>query len=158
MGYTHYWIRNGSGYTEADLFTAYFVFADMARQIIETAERQGIQVADAYGERVGGWQIDNDAVRFNGYGKDAHETFTFERVCPKPQSWMTDTSYFDCCKTARKPYDTVVTAMLVAVSQAYGDTVQVSSDGSPSEWEDGLRLFEEATGNYATAPLRTVIV
>lgn len=150
MGYTHYWYRDESGYTEADLFTAYFVFVDMAKQIIETAKRQGILLADKYGETLNGETVDNGEVSLNGYADDAHETFVWYRECPPAQSWVKDKFFHDFCKTARKPYDTVVTAMLIAVKEAYGDAVILGSDGSPSEWEDGQRLFEEATGNYAT--------
>jgi hypothetical protein len=150
MGYTHYWYRNEAGYTDADLFTAYFVFADMAKQIFETAKRQGILLADKYGETLNGETVDNGEVSFNGYADDAHETFAWYRECPPAQPYMKDSRYFDCCKTARKPYDAVVTAMLLAVKEAYGDAVTLESDGLPSEWEDGERLFEEATGNYAT--------
>lgn len=158
MGFSHYWHRNESGHTEADLFTAYFVFADMARQIFDTAKRQGIALADLSGQTLNGETVDDNEVSFNGYGTDSHESFVWSRNCPQPQSWMTGSTYFDCCKTARKPYDTVVTALLVAVKKAYGDAVLISSDGSPSEWEDGLRLFEEATGDYATVPFATASV
>lgn len=155
MGYTHSWYRNEAGYTDADLFTAYFVFADMARQIFDTAKRQGILLADKYGETLNGETVDNGEVSFNGYADDAYETFAWYRECPPTQEWMDKNRYHDFCKTNKNNYDTVVTAILVAVKKAYGDAVEIFSDGAPSEWEDGLRLFEEATGEYATAPLAT---
>ena len=150
MGYTHYWYRNEDGVSEADTFTAYFVFADMARQILETAQKQGIELADANGERLGVWQVNGETVSFNGFSEEAHESFVWERVCPEPQDYVKDGAYFNFCKTAQKPYDAVVTAVLLAVRQAYGDTVRIASDGGFFEWKDGVRLFEEATGMVPT--------
>jgi hypothetical protein len=156
MGYTHRWFRSDHTAPEADTYNFYAEFTRYAVQIIQTAQVQGIQLADPSGEHLGAWRVDGDSVRLNGYGENSHESFVWEKVCPKPDVWVGEDAYFDFCKTNRKPYDTVVTALLVAVSQAYGDTVSVSSDGSPSEWEDGVRLFQEATGLVATVPFEKV--
>ena len=158
MGYTHYWYRDESRMFTEDTFDFYGEFAEMARQICETAEKQGIKLADAHGERLGAWQVDGESVRLNGYGEDSHESFVWDRVCPEPQEWVKDVSYFDFCKTNRKPYDTVVTALLLAVREAYGDAVRISSDGGFFEWQDGVSLFEEATGLVPTTALDNVSV
>jgi hypothetical protein len=60
--------------------------------------------------------------------------------------------FFDFCKTARKPYDAVVTACLILLKQTYGDAVEVSSDGSWSEWQDGRDLYAKVFGVEARAP------
>jgi hypothetical protein len=150
MGYTHYWNRDESLMFPQDSLDFYAEFTRYAVQVIQTAEKQGIQLADLSGEHLGAWRVDGESVRLNGYGKDAHESFVWEKVCPKPQG------FYDFCKTARNPYDVVVTALLLGAREAYGDAVRISSDGSPSEWEDGLRLFQQATGLVVTVPFDTV--
>lgn len=82
-------------------------------------------------------------VRFNGIDDDGHEPFDIPRVMQRA-NWQTPDEYgrlFDFCKTARKPYDTLVCAVLIAFKYHFGDQVAVSSDGSwdgewygPSEW------------------------
>lgn len=156
MGYTHYWYRDESLMSPQDALDFYAEFTRYAVQIIQTAENQGLQLADPSGQHLGAWRVDGESVRLNGYGEDAHESFVWEKVCPEPQDWVKEGGFYDFCKTQRKPYDVVVTALLLGAREAYGDAVRISSDGSPSEWEDGVRLFREATGLVATVPFETV--
>lgn len=156
MGYTHYWYRDESLMFPQDALDFYAEFTRYAVQIIQTAEKQGVQLADPSGQHLGAWRVDGESVRLNGYAENSHESFVWEKVCPEPQDWVKESGYFDFCKTAQKPYDVVVTALLLGAREAYGDAVRISSDGSPSEWEDGVRLFREATGLVATLPFDTV--
>lgn len=150
MGYTHSWSRDESLLSPEDYRDFYAEFTGLAVKVIQTAQEQGIQLADPTGEHLGAWRVDGDSVRLNGYGEDAHESFVWEKVCPEPDG------FYDFCKTNRKPYDVVVTALLLAVQEAYGNAVRISSDGTPSEWEDGVRLFYQATGLVSTVPFDTV--
>lgn len=156
MGYTHYWNRDESLMFPEDSREFYAEFTRYAVQIIQTAEKQGIELADLSGEHLGAWRVDGESVRLNGYSEDSYEGFVWEKVCPEPQPWVKEGGFFGFCKTVQKPYDVVVTALLLAVQEAYGSAVRISSDGSPSEWEDGVRLFREATGLVATVPFETV--
>ena len=156
MGYTHSWTRNESLMFPEDVRDFYAEFTRLAVQVIQTAEQQGIKLADPSGEHLGAWRVDGDSVRLNGYGEDSHESFVWEKVCPEPQDWVKDGGYFDFCKTNRKPYDVVVTALLLAVRESYGDAVRISSDGGFFDWKDGVRLFEEATGLVPTTSLDNV--
>ena len=55
---------------------------------------------------------------------------------------------FNFCKTARKPYDTYVTATLIAALDHWGsDVVKVSSDGSIQEWEEGIEHYMDCLTN-----------
>jgi hypothetical protein len=66
-------------------------------------------------------------------GRDGHETF----VLNPSGSW-------DFCKTARKPYDVVVTTILLRASILMGKAFHLSSDGA---WgEDGWPAAEELFG------------
>jgi hypothetical protein len=156
MGYTHYWNRDESLLSPEDYREFYAQFTRLAVKVIQTAEQQGIEIADPSGEHLGAWRVDGESVRLNGYGEHFREGFVWKKVCPEPQPWVKEGGFFDFCKTEREPYDVVVTALLLAAREAYGSAVRISSDGLPSDWEDGLRLFYQATGLVATVPFDTV--
>jgi hypothetical protein len=140
MGYTHYYTKTGTSTEDARLFE---MFMNGARTIIEYATTvDKIQLADGMGNNLGGWECTKEDVWFNGYGPDSHETF----------NWSLDSSGFGFTKTARKPYDAVVTACLIHLYDVYGDLVSIGSDGSWSEWSDGARLYRNATGLTAKPP------
>jgi hypothetical protein len=57
-----------------------------------------------------------------------------------------DGKRFACCKTAYRPYDVVVTAILIAAKRHFGAAITVASDGEDKDWEDGRMLVEVACG------------
>ena len=70
-------------------------------------------------------------IRFNGKGEEGHETFML----------TPDSQEFNFCKTAQKPYDIVVVAILCLLAH-HTSGVTVSSDGGISDWTDGLALAQ----------------
>jgi len=86
--------------------------------------------------------VDSDYIRFNGHGPAGHETFFLERDGLRG---------FNFCKTARKPYDEAVTAVLCIVGHhltkegTLKDPYYISSDGYFSEWT-GRELATRALG------------
>ena len=76
---------------------------------------------------------------FNGDGKEGHQAFVLYRVRPPLQKWDTGDEAFQCCKTAQKPYDLAVVAVLCYIASRHEGLLSVGSDGDISEWEDGLR-------------------
>lgn len=104
MGYTHYW-----GERTDDGDEAWKRLIDRASKAIKLAR---VKV------RLGPLQIDYRAIRLNGVGEDGHETFCLSRAGEE----------FTFCKTARKPYDLVVTAILTIAMEEIG--LDVSSDGA----------------------------
>ena len=100
MGYTHYW-SNDRSFTAAE----WREVQKVARKVIKTAKAQGIALQ---------FESDNsrppfvghDVIRFNGPGDDGHETFYLTRTADE----------FSFCKTARKPYDAAVVAILQAAA------------------------------------------
>jgi hypothetical protein len=141
MGYTHYFTKVAADREDSRRFE---MFARGARTIIEYATTyDNIQIANAMGDKLGGWEITDEVVAFNGYGSDSHESFY----------WSINSDGFDFCKTAYKPYDSVVTACLIHLKDVYGDLVSIGSDGSWSEWRDGARLYRNATGLTAENPM-----
>ena len=122
MGYTHYWELLSS----VDE-TAWARICDAAKRILSEATSMGIPLQ---------WESDVDAmpevstemIRFNGVEEDGHETFL---VTPNPK--------WDFCKTARKPYDTVVVAMLCMLEQLA--EFSWSSDGDKRDHLAGKQLW-----------------
>ena len=65
-------------------------------------------------------------------------------VMPDPESIG---KVFSCCKTAYKPYDLAVTAVLVAAVHHFGkDAFIVSSDGDMEHWFEGVALCQALFG------------
>ena len=146
MGYTHYFPRAME--IEEDRFLQ---FARACAKIIHNADAE---VCFEFNEVSLPPQITPDMVRFNGIGDDGHETFYFPRVVTDDEAGYQTEDYrarwggklFTFCKTARKDYDTIVTACLFAALYYLPEEVDVSSDGDTEDWREGRKLFEEATG------------
>jgi hypothetical protein len=66
--------------------------------------------------------------------EDGHETFY---ISPRY------TKEWNFCKTARKPYDTVVVAFLVMLNDVNPDFTW-SSDGEDEDHEAGRKIYEES--------------
>jgi len=67
-----------------------------------------------------------------------HDTFSIQKK---------GTSSYTFCKTARKPYDLMVTATLVLYAKHFGViNTNISSDGDLSEWVDGIKLVRDTVG------------
>lgn len=76
---------------------------------------------------------DEYCITFNGIGNDAHETFVIESTGRG----------FNCCKTARKPYDLFVTAVITLAQFYSPGTWQFSTDGVEDDWLPGLELARQ---------------
>ena len=90
-----------------------------------------------------------DGIRFNGVGEDGHETFvipanTVDGSAPRYPGQRTPG--WDFCKTAQKPYDLIVVAVLATLTHYAPDSFSCSSDGWPTDWVDGVRFAREVTG------------
>lgn len=75
-------------------------------------------------------------------GDCSYESFIIERIL-KPERWQQpDENGFlwNFCKTAYRPYDLAVTAVLVAAKHHFGELFHVSSDGDDDLWWDAKLL------------------
>lgn len=77
-------------------------------------------------------EFSKDRILFNGCGDLGHETFHLSRKA----------SEGDFCKTARKPYDLMVTACLV-LYKAYFPKVGIGSDGDIADWQEAFKFIAE---------------
>ncbi|KAK1829155.1 hypothetical protein QBC39DRAFT_373978 [Podospora conica] len=117
MGYTHYWtLPSPKQWQQA--------FPQLVSDALLIAQSlPNIPLCLTYGEETEPplFSVDH-GIRLNG--RDwSHEDFVLTR---------TREASFKFCKTARKPYDVVVTAILLRASMIAG--LEVRSDGDWDEW------------------------
>lgn len=81
-------------------------------------------------------------------GDCSHETFYIERVLQPTDYLKPDDGgrYFNCCKTAFKPYDVAVTAALIILRRHLGDEIEITSDGEDQHFFDGKMICQMALG------------
>lgn len=154
MGYTHYFphMRDFTDAEWEEIKTA-------AVAIIATAK---IPLAWEYTEPKMPPQVDAEQIRFNGVGENGHETFVVSRSLTKlAKRWdyyaeqYKERGYvFVFCKTALKPYDVVVTAVLSAIADLAPGALDIDSDGEPQDWRAGVALANQALkGQHITNPI-----
>ena len=149
MGYTHYW-RQKETLNQSD----WALVVEDARAILE---KTTVPLAWEYDESDRPPQIDGELVRFNGLGDDGHETLYLTRQRRdlydyEKQFEDAKDGAFSFCKTAYKPYDVVVVAVLACLSDRFPEAFTVSSDGEEDEWLAGLILAREATERTIDVP------
>jgi len=116
LGYTHYWTLKGCA--PADDWHA--AITDI-RKLLKTKGKLVQFESDTAAPPT----VDALEVRFNGVGNMGHETFSIrsdgETGTHRP-GWA-------FCKTARKPYDLVVTACLLVLKAKMPLWIELDSDG-----------------------------
>jgi hypothetical protein len=132
MGYTHYFTVKEAIHEEN-----WNAFVADVTAIIYNSEA-GIAGWDGTGSPELG-----DIIRFNGVREMSHETFYLSN----------GKDGFNFCKTAFKPYDEVVTAVLIRAKYYFGEALSVGSDGYWSEWQAGRDLYERTFGEVAENPI-----
>lgn len=110
MGYTHYWKQVGENPDDSQ----WEAICAEAQRVIDSANHP-IAGWDGDGEP----EINDSYISLNGCGEDSHETFRLHRV----------DADFEFCKTARKPYDATVVAILRAAKRFAPGWLNLSSDG-----------------------------
>lgn len=82
--------------------------------------------------------IGEQSIRFNGFGEEGHETFLLRREFDPA---------FEFCKTARKPYDLIVCAVLIAANHYAPGWLQINSDGDVADgWGEALQWAQDVLG------------
>ena len=138
MGYTHYWtLKKSSAKKFKDFSDTCKILHD---NLPEKSNTAGGYFADEK-ISIGDWdghlglgkapEFSKDLVNFNGVGELQHETFNIEF----------DQNGWSFCKTARKPYDLLVCACLLAASNILG--YDISSDGNLKDWKPAMEYYNE---------------
>ena len=138
MGYTHYW-RQLRDFTDTE-------WQELMRltKLITASSGRDIILSE--------FNINNEEIRFNGYGEEGHETFLITKKKRAKREYEEQEAYdrqgaFEFCKTAHKPYDKYVVAVLCALYNMAGQKewplgdgkiMSISSDGNTEDWTEGL--------------------
>lgn len=159
MGYTHYW-----EYSPDDLNSV----------LIMTLCRDAMQVVDASGVFITGWSSKGTEspefnpegrLALNGYRDDGCETFSLDFYAPRPPRENDDPyvgfnyeryikknrRVWEFCKTNRRDYDSVVTAILLRAFDIF-PKMDIRSDGTWEEWVKGRDLYFTVFGQEAICP------
>lgn len=136
MGYTHYFTLHAPkrGETKATQEKYLQALKDCTR-IVKAWQEQAIDEQRLSGYTAHCEPGEYGGLKVNGKGENAHEDFCLPERLPKLGN-----SHADFCKTARKPYDVVVTACLIVLKLHLGDRVDIQSDGTQTDWIAGLNL------------------
>ena len=153
MGYTQYWYRKESlsnGWKNfindvQELYTNLPLVSYWGEKKFRTNQKLEISGWNGEGDPI----FNEDEVKFNGRGALAHETFKLSRILLTTETYSFDKDgyYFDFCKTARKPYDIFVTAVLLLAKKHFNKNIKISSDGDWDDWEEGKRILKSVL-NY----------
>ena len=83
-------------------------------------------------------------------GDCSYETFSFPRKFERDKFLQESDDhrglFFECCKTAYRPYDLAVTAFLIIAKHHLDRMIHVSSDGADEQWNDAKRLCQAFLG------------
>jgi hypothetical protein len=139
MGYTHYWETSET--IPADMWAC---CVKDACKLVAAAKAERITLWHEYDEPRSKPAVNLKHIWFNGAGDNGHETFAFDHQ-------PTD---FTFCKTARKPYDTVVCAILACIAEHTAGIVTVTSDGDTDDWQPGLDFAARVLGRVVPDPVR----
>lgn len=110
MGFTRYY-KNPKGFT-TEQWNSLMVAAN---QILKS---NSVPISEEYDLEDSPPLVENNLIKFNGVGEDGHETFLL----------MKAKRDFAFCKTARKPYDDVVKAVLKAASDINPNFIVTSDE------------------------------
>ena len=140
MGFTNYWKRLNKP-VPAEAWNA---FTNDVRKIFKAHEGLIARESDLPDRAP---IVDDTEVLFNGIGDEGHETFHLTRDFEACQWEPSRKDQFAFCKTARKPYNQVVTSVLSCVEHHLGDIFNVSSDGYDGE-DDGIFPYSVIKDTY----------
>jgi hypothetical protein len=83
-------------------------------------------------------------------GDCSHESFVLPRRFATRGCTHEDGRYFDCCKTAFKPYDLAVQCALIVAKHHLGPAILVTSDGRSQHWDEARAICERVLGYGST--------
>ena len=133
MGYTHYWYR------KPNLTRGWNPFLEDCRKALVNLPKD-IIIRDEWGKGIP--KMNKDIVAFNGDDETgaSYETFYFPKVMDTSNKMPPENGlYFQFTKTARKPYDLLVTSCLLIAKKHFKSRIKVSSDGDKSDWKEAYK-------------------
>ena len=135
MGYTHYH-RQQRNFGDQE-------WRELCREARKILKATDVPLTGDYDvDKVRPPIVSPKRISFNGRGKDSHETFEIFKVMG-PDQW-------GFCKTARKPYDAPVVAILTAAATIAPGALALGSDGDEREPDpDNPGSYRDVVGGEA---------
>lgn len=151
MGYTHYWTFSKAkrGATRATAKQYQQAILDCQKIVRAYSVANGGLAGFAAHTEPGQY----GGLKVNGSRELAHEDFVLREHFAQAVEGKSD-----FCKTARKPYDTVVVACLCVLAHYLPSNFSVSSDGDSLDWIAGLELARRVLKNKKIAIPRNIRV
>jgi hypothetical protein len=141
MGYTHYFTWQTAGELPPDKWDS--ITSDFQALLGRLPE--SVQLVSWNGKEGTSPEVSAERISFNGVGERGHESMVLGRRCPERM--------FQFCKTARKPYDLAVVALLILIYQHAPEFFRLESDGGAEEWKPALNWVNSVLGvQYAIPP------
>jgi hypothetical protein len=131
MGYTHYWDR----IDVVDVETYEAIIKDIKKVLPFVLGDFEIAGFDGKGRAM----MEKGRINFNGLGDEGHENFYFPR--------MHGSNQFNFTKTARKPYDLLVTICLSIMKVHMPVGIHVVTDGENEDWEPAFKICSNILGH-----------
>lgn len=120
-------------------YTHYFNFKEDIKSFSEEVLTDIKTVLAKYEDILEVESITDDKIFFNGLGYGAYEDFALR----------SDTTDFNFCKTARRPYDLPVCEVLLVLKHHYKDNFELGSDGFSVSKENFIKKNLDGTWNEA---------
>jgi hypothetical protein len=157
MGYTHYWTFDRSKMTQDELKIAFKKAVD---EIVNLKNNLPKEIVIKGGQGDGEPIFSEEEIWFNGdfESESEHETFRVTLEQPKicihhdanPLKSIYRNQNFKFCKTARKPYDLLVCASLIALNKYMPEAFTYSSDGGEEDWKKPKEFYQQFFKNCET--------
>ncbi len=136
MGYTHYFTFKAPARGDAAAVEElYQSTLKEAQRIVSFYQKHATGL-----DRLSGYSAHTNrygGLNFNGKQENAHEPLILREHYKQNEA-------FNFCKTAQKPYDVVVVAVLCLLKYRLGDLIDVGSDGRALDWAAGAALARAA--------------
>ncbi len=112
------------------------------------------KITEAFGKVVGaatdvrlkGLKVDHEAISFDG--EDGHQVMRMTRTGEGKSFCVTGKT-----RDARQSYDVLVVALLALVEYLASGVWAIGSNGSPTDWVEGVSLARVATGIPVNSPV-----
>ena len=150
MGYTHYWsfVPAAKGQTKQLETTYQAAILECQKVVRKLAEWN----RETHGSSLmSGFTAHCKPGEYGGLKIGATQDGCGETFIMREHFSENDTQNF--CKTNRYNYDVAVTACLAILKYRLGDNIQVGSDGSNTEWDEGVQLARQVLKRKVPNPI-----
>jgi len=146
MGYTHYFHRSKEASDKS-----WMKFTGEVRAILDHPAISDL-VCEELDKTEAPPIINDSEVRFNGKGKNGHETFFLTKAAHDHNCKTGGPSQVSFCSSWGKHYDIAVSCVLLAAKQHIGEVVTSDGDWSEESWFRARAIYAHITSRIVLCP------